>query len=326
MDQKNLSISSFKNFIKQIFFPFLILVILLGSIINYFFERKIVFGSENSGVYKVNRIIKENNIDEIGFFGSSRAEGTFIPDSIVKNGFNYGLSGAQDLVTCFFVKEECKKAGKNTPIVISFDLDGLNNPIGDKSNYIYNSEYPPVKELLGSNYNNIFKIPFVKYAGYFEMYTKYYINDKLNLTRYTSKGASIERIETSKDFFNELINRELKSERVFFNEPKLVEEFLELFKSNPHRKFIFVIAPYHKSFFNGYSNIQDVENYLESLKKNPNVAVLDFSKIDFPDEYFFDTRHLNLTGAFEFNRILKDSLKNFIQEDKRSNANKISGN
>lgn len=308
MDQKNSSISSFKNFLKRILFPFLIIVISLGTVINYYFERKIVFGSENSGVYKVNKIIKENNSDEIGFFGSSRAEGTFIPDSLVKNGFNYGLSGAQDLVTYFFVNEECKKKGKSSPIVISFDLDGLNNPIGDKSNYIYNSEYPPVKELLGSSYKNIFKFPFLKYSGYFEMYTKYYINDKLNLTRFTSKGASIERIETSKEFFNELISRELKSKRVFANEPKLVDEFSELFKSNPNRKFIIVIAPYHKSFFDGFTNIQDAELYLASIKKNPNVTVLDFGKIDFPNEYFFDTRHLNLKGAIVFNRILKDSL------------------
>lgn len=312
MEQMNLSISSFKLFLKQILLPYVIIIVSIAAIINYYFEKKIVLGSIYAGVYKVNRIITENNIDEIGFFGSSRAEGTFLPDSLVKVGFNYGIFGAQDDVLCFFLKEECEKKEKQTPLVINFDLDGLSNSLGDKSNYIYNSEYPPVKELLGSNYKRIFKIPFVKYAGYFEMYTKYYINEKLNLTRYTNKGASIEKIKTSGEYFKELIDKQLKVETVFKNDPKLVIELGLIIKSNPNRKFIFVITPYHKSFFNRYSNVPDVENYFASLKKNPNVVILDFSKIDFPDEYFFDTRHLNLTGAFAFNRILKDSLNSIV--------------
>ncbi|MBV5312491.1 MAG: hypothetical protein JZU47_04290 [Prolixibacteraceae bacterium] len=308
MEQQNLSISNFKKFFKRILIPFAILIVSIGSIINYYFEKKIVLGSPNAGVYKVNRIINENNIDEICFFGSSRAEGTFIPDSLVKNGFNYGIFAAQDDVVLFFLKEECKKKDKKNAIVINFDLDGLNYSLGDISNYIYNSEYPAVKELISINYKNVFRVPFVKYAGYYEMYTKYYINDKFNLTRYTNKGASIEKIETSKEYFKELVDRQINAKRVFRNDPKLSIELSKIIKSNPHRKFIFVIAPYHKSFFDGFTNFQDAELYLASLKKNSNVTVLDFGKIDFPNEYFFDTRHLNLKGAIGFNRILKDSL------------------
>ncbi len=311
MEQKNLSIFNFKYFLVRLIIPFLIILFVVSSAINYYFEKKIVLGSVNSGVYKVNRIISENNKDEIGFFGSSRAEGTFLPDSLVKNGFNYGMSGAQDDVTCFFLREESKK-NKTTPFIISFDLDGLDYSLGDKSNYIYNSEYPSVKKLLQSNYKNIFKIPFIKYSGYFEMYTKYYINDKLNLTRYTNKGAAIEKAEQTEQFFNELIDSQLKAETVFHNEPELAGELSEIIKSNQNRKFIFIITPYHNSFFNAYSNLQDAELYLTSLKKNSNVVVLNFSKIDFPNSYFFDTRHLNLKGAIAFNRILKDSLSLYI--------------
>ena len=311
MDQKNLSISNFKYFLSRLIIPFLVLLVIIGAGINYIFEKKIILGSVNSGVYKVNRIINENNKEEIGFFGSSRAEGTFIPDSLVKNGFNYGLSGAQDDVICFFLKEECKK-NKTTPLIVSFDLDGLDYSLGDKSNYIYNSEYQPVKDLLQSNYKNIFKIPFIKYSGYFEMYTKYFINDKFNLTRFTNKGAAVEKAEQTEQFFNELIDRQLKAERIFRNEPSLASELDEILKSNQNRKFIFVITPYHNSFFNGYSNIQDAEKYLNTLKTNPNVVILNFSKLMFPNNYFFDTRHLNLKGAVAFNRILKDSLSFYI--------------
>jgi len=274
MEQKNLSIFSFKKFFRQILLPYVIIIAISGAIINHYFEKKIILGSINAGVYKVNRIITENNFEEIGFFGSSRAEGTFLPDSLVREGFNYGIFGAQDDVICFFLKEDCKKKEKKTPIVISFDLDGLNNSLGDISNYIYNSEYPPVKELLGSYYKWIFKIPFVKYTGYFEKYTKYYINEKLNLTRFTNKGASIEKIITSREYFKELIDKQLKVKTVFKNDQRLVMELDKIIKSNPQRMFIFVITPYQKSFFNGYSNIHEAENYLTNLEFNTNVALM----------------------------------------------------
>ena len=93
MKEENLSISNFKIFFKKIILPFLLIFTLLGAMVNYFFQKKVVLGSEISGAYKVNRIINETNQNEIPFLGSSRAEGTFIPDSLVKLGFNYGMVG-----------------------------------------------------------------------------------------------------------------------------------------------------------------------------------------------------------------------------------------
>ena len=193
MTKQTSSIFNFKKFIFEIVLPYLIFFLLISLLINYLFEKKIILSSEISGAYKVNRIINSNDNDEVVFLGSSRAEGSFIPDSLVKHGFNYGISGTQDDVILFFLNEECKKKNKNTPIVINFDLDGLNSNIGDISNYLYNVDNLKVKSLVNSNYKSIFKIPFLKYYGYFELYFKYYINSKINLTKYTNKGASIEK-------------------------------------------------------------------------------------------------------------------------------------
>ena len=312
MTRQNLSIFSFKKFLFQLIIPFLFILILLGFIFNYFFEKKIILGAEISGSYKVNRIINQYNLDEIPFFGSSRAEGTFIPDSLVKNGFNYGMTGTKTNVLIFFLKEECKKKGKNGPIIINFDLDGLIYNLGEQSDYILNANYAPIKKLLDSNFKFIYNIPFLKYFGNFEILTKYYLNNKLNLTKFTNKGASIEKNELPKSKFDDLVKQRISNPEHFQADNKLLSEIVNIIRENHNRKFIFVINPYHSSYFKFYPNLIEAIKCLDNLRSFPNVVILDFSKINYPDNYFLNTTHLNLRGALDFNKILKDSLKTYI--------------
>lgn len=311
MKEENLSISNFKIFFKKIILPFLLIFTLLGAMVNYFFQKKVVLGSEISGAYKVNRIINETNQNEIPFLGSSRAEGTFIPDSLVKLGFNYGMVGTQDNVWLFFLNEECKK-NKTGPIVINFDLDGLDYSIGDISNYLYNINYAPVKKLMGEKYKAQYEVPFFKYYGYFEIYTKYYLNGKTNFTKYTNKGASVEKDELPIQQFNELIEQRLNEKTVFKNEPALLDELMDLIHDNPKRKLIFVVNPYHASYFNAFVNYNDAIKFLSFLEANNNVTVLNFAKFNLPNDCYINTTHLNAKGALQFNRILKDSLTKYM--------------
>jgi hypothetical protein len=308
MKRQNLSIFNFKKFVIAVFIPFMVIGLFLGACINYFFSQKIILGSQISGAYKVNRIISENNLNEIPFLGSSRAVGTFIPDSLVKNGFNYGLHGAQDDVMLFFLKEECQKKGKTTPIILNFDLDGLNCLLGDMSNYLYNSDYTPIKHLIKKRYKAIYEVPFLKYYGSFELYTKYYLNNILNLTTFTNNGASIEKYDELKTVLAP------KHEVKFHNSPEIQRDLLQTISENPNRRFIFIVNPYHHDYLELISNIQEAEQFLDFLKNIKNVRVLNFSRLNYPDSYFHDITHLNLTGAVVYNRMLKDSLGKYVKD------------
>jgi hypothetical protein len=306
------STSSFKEFFLKILVPYLLLCVLIGVVFNLFFEKSIILGSGLSGAYKINRIITSNNKNEIAFFGSSRAERSYIPDSLVSDGFNYGMVGTRTDVELFCLSEECKK-NKTTPIVFTFDLEGLNYGLGDISNYLYNSDYPPIRTLLGTDYKSIYKVPFLKYYGHFELYTKDYLNSKTNITKFNSKGGALEKNELTKAAFDELVKLRQSQKTTFHNDPKLLADFLSIIKANQNRKFIVVAPPYHSSFFTNFANIGEAKNFLNSLKAYTNVAVLNFSQLNYPDNYFFDTSHLNLTGAVHFNRVLKDSLARYIK-------------
>lgn len=307
MERPNLSISNFKLFSIKVLFPFLISILLIGSFVNYFFENNVILGNEISGAYKVNRIITVDDSTEIPFFGSSRSEETFIPDSLVSHGFNYGLSGTQDDVLLFFLKHECAKR-KHTPLVINFDLDGLNYRLGDVSNYLYNIQDPGVKKLLGNEYKTMFNVPFFKYYGYFETYTKYLLNERLNLTKFTNNGAAIEEQKFKKEVFDRFVNKRLGEKNTFKNDSSLNSQLNELIMTHPDRLFIFVVTPYHSSYLKSLVNYKDAMDYLSQLAKYKNVEVLNFAGLQLPDNCFINTTHLNSQGAFVFNRLLRTEL------------------
>ncbi len=264
--------------------------------------------SEVTGAYKVNRMITETHLDEIAIIGSSRAEGGFIPDSLGSHYFNYGLSGSKYDVALFFLSEECKKKKNNPWVLINLDLDGIIRSLGDIANYIPNAGYPPAHKLIRNEYKSYYSIPVVKYYGLYESYLRDYLNNKIQLTKFTNKGAAIEKKVLTDKQFNELVEQRRNSATSFEQNDTLVHQMDELINSHPEKKFIFVISPYHNSFFEQYTNPDVVERFMAHLRSLNNVYVFDFGKMPLPDSLFFNTSHLNYKGAVAFNRILRDSL------------------
>lgn len=316
MSQQNLSTSSFKRFCIRIALPLLVGIFGVGYLFSWLFEKQVILNSQINGAYKINRIINENNPEETPILGSSRALCAFIPDILGDNYFNYGLSNAQDDVILFFLREEMKKKKTNPMIVINLDIDGLTRSIGDISYYLYNSNYGPVQELLKDEYKPHFKVPFVKYYGYFEEYFKYMLNDRMNLTKYTNKGASSEKNVLTEKKFQELIRKREKTTIIFKNDPELLREFNRIFDENPHRFFVFVVSPYHPSYFTNYRNYDEMKKFLADWDARENVKVYDFSNTEMPDSMLVNTSHVNYLGAIKFSEILKDSLGHLRTEEK----------
>ena len=169
MGRQNLYIFNFSIFVIKI----IALVAIIGGAFNFAFEELIIFKSEINGAYKVNRILTKTEKDEIPIFGSSRAEGNFVPSIIDSNNcFNYGISATQANIWLFFLEQELKKE-KTTPIIINFDLDGLVYSNGDMGNYIPN--WNAIKNTLKMSGKFYYYIPFVKYLGQYERYLKYFL-------------------------------------------------------------------------------------------------------------------------------------------------------
>jgi hypothetical protein len=309
MPQANSSISNFKRFFLKMLLP---LVVIVGGIsygFTHWFERKIILGSEICGAYKVNRMLTESRPNEIPIFGSSRAECAFDPELLGPDFFNYGMSGTQEDVTLLMIAAECKKVGKRSPmILLNFDLDGINSFTGDIANYLYNSDDPDVRRLMHHHFRHVHHVPVVKYYGYFELYTKYYLNARLQFTKHVSRGASMEKNAIPAAKFQELVQERSKTRSAFHNAPVLTEAWMQVLRDHPERFFVFVISPNHASYYAQYENLQDANAFLAELDALPNAEVLDFGRVDYPDSLYLNTTHLNYAGAKVFNRALRDSL------------------
>jgi len=307
MEKQNSYTSSFKEFLFKILLPLFLIVGAAGLIFNYFFEKKIILKSQVSGAYKVNRILTETYPDEIPIFGSSRAEMGIIPDSLGHDYFNYGLYGTHYDVTLFFLEQECKKIKKRPWIILNLDLDGIEIALDDISNYIYNAHNPAVRELLGKEYKPYFSIPFIRYFGRFENIYRSYLTDKVAVSKIVDKGAAIEKQVIPQKEFDKLVAERIGTLQVFGINPDLKKKLFHIITTHPERVFVFVIAPYHPCCFQGY-NFDAVNDFMKLLRSYKNVKVFDFSRLPLPDNMFFNTTHINYSGAVEYNHYLKDSL------------------
>ena len=308
MEKHSSSISNFRLFLFKIVLPFLLLLSAICFVFIIYFEQKVVLKSHIGGAYKINKILREVDPDEIPIFGSSRAEMGLIPDTLGKHFFNYGLYHTRIDVALFFMKQECKKKKHNPWMIINFDFEGLSSNIGDISNYLYNATDPEVKKLMSSDYKFYYSIPMVKYFGRFENIYRSYLTEKTEATKVVNKGAVMETQVIGKKEFARVMDKRNSNPITFEYDKKLNDDLVNILNNNKDRKFVFVVAPYYPNCYND-TNVIPFNNYLNFLRKFPNVYVFDCGHMDLPDSLYFNTSHVNFKGAIQYSRALRDSLR-----------------
>ena len=305
MDRMNLSTSSF-----SVFFIKLILVICIVSIIlNKLFENQIILKTEISGAFKIHKIAHKNLNGEIPIFGSSRAKTNFCSSLINKNIFNYGIDGIGSKVWLFFLEKELEKH-KSTPIIINFDLNGFTNYIGDRSNYL--TDYSISKLFI--NDDLIYRIPVIRYFGFYQSYLTDFIKYKLSYNYFIDKGGVHLNSEFNLKNFNFNINQRTQENDYFQKDTLQIRKFYSLIKFTT-RPIYLVISPYHESALNNFANLNEADIFLENIGKLDNLIVLDFRDIDLKKEMFYNTTHLNHKGAKQFSQLLSDTLKSIDPEN-----------
>jgi hypothetical protein len=311
MENQNLSTSSFKRF-----FLFIAVILFAVSLVcvcsNTLFEDKIIFASKIGGASKVNRILNHTFVGETPIFGSSRAQGGYVPSILGENFFNYGMDGIQSDIWLFFLKHELFK-DKHTPIIINFDLCGFVGLTGNLGSYIPN--YSETEQLLNPSAHSFhYHLPFIRYSGKFELYVKYFLNEKTNFTKHTDNGGSFEKNVMPEELFSQLVEQRKNTPQTFTGTGCLADSFFAL-TAQTDRKIILVVAPYHRSFFESMTNLAEARLFLKTVDENyENIKVFDFSAAFCGDSLFYDTTHLTYRGAQLFSSQLRDSL-NFLSNN-----------
>lgn len=301
------SISNFKKIVFRLFAPCLLALAVAFVIIDVLAERYLIFATATSGAYKIERIFNEQNPNEVPIFGSSRAAGSYVPELIHPNAFNYGIEKTQYDMIRILLTEELKKK-KNGPIIVNFDLEFFDSWYGDQSHFIPHQDIPEIREYSKKNYRYFYNIPAVRYFGVWETYFNAYRVSRKGHD-HISKGGWFLKKKISPENFKMQVEKRLNTPGVWKAPAAKSEDWLELLASTKRKIFV-VTAPYHTSYYRSFQNLLEAEAFMDRMNMLPNVEVMDLGKLPLTDEHFKNTTHINYSGAC----IFSETLKNLIAE------------
>ena len=300
---------SFRRFLLFFLLPTLVLTVLLAFGIGYVFERKIILGTDQADAGKLNRYLKSENPQEIPIFGSSRALGSYIPNEIDVNCFNYGYVSTGNSLMFYLLRIELQKKRK-TPIIMNLDCRGFDYAPGNLNKYITNIDNPVIREIVGEHYKWYYSLPILKYYSIYDDLLAGYFSDKIQLTKFVQRGCAIEKNSNglSRGALLEKVRNVPSYTEFKYSEAQFVD-ILSLLSSTD-RNIVFVIAPIYRSDL--FMSSKFKEQFMEMcdrLQSLPNVRVYDFMDMMTDENDFFNISHVSLAGAMKFSRGLHKRLK-----------------
>lgn len=302
---------------------FNILLILLLSFITTFINQGLKKSGLDNFFPEWNDIINGKAGADIIIQGSSKAMVQISPKIMEQDlglsVYNLGINGYN-----FHMQkmryELYKKYNKKPKIIIQIvDVFSLQKR---KDLFMYQQFYPYYNEKLVIDAIKTYKgfqklryyIPFIKYAGQ-SNYVKVGILESLGIShiksnKYKGYEEHSQSWDTSFEKFKKDnpngINTKLDLETI-----KLFEEFLK--ESNASNIEIFLIYP--PEYYEAKKYLKDEKKIIEIYKyfsKKYRINFYDFSKDDMckSKKYFYNSQHLNKTGAELFTKKIVDILKN----------------
>lgn len=298
-----------KRFATRILLPFLLIVGTFCYMVDRVMRDRVIFRTPILGAAKIHRSIHRRS-PEIPILGSSRALGSYIPDSLSLRSYNYGINGTGYEVVDLFLQIETKRNHAKTAIIINFDYEMWNEALGDLNNYIPNIRHPEVRSLLKKHdaYKLWYEFFGLRFFSSFDIYLKDYINYRVQLTKVVTLGASLEKNELPKAQWDKLVRKRLATKTTWEPKTDQMERLRKHIRSRPDRMFYIVVAPYHKSYYESFVGIEAAHKFLADIDTIPNVQVINIDGRDYPDELFVNTSHINYEGAKRFTKEVRTAI------------------
>ncbi len=293
------------------------LLIMIPALLLFdgFVTHIIIFDDPTTHSYKMQRLITNENKQEIPLLGSSKVFSGYLPEVMGEQFYNYGMPAASFGVVNLLLQYELEKP-KKTPIIIDIATGSINhNPYTNIKlrDYIPLLKYPLVSEFIKSNGRNrlYYHIFGIRYYGAYFGYFKHYMESFSHRKKMFNRGG-VFHITPSPEELKRAIEKQqrINWKRVFRFNKKIAITFEKLLIEYPERQFVLVESPFHKSFYQTEKEgeVLEVEQYWEKMNRLANVTLIKISGEDYPEAYFRDTVHLSLNGAKHFSIKLKEIL------------------
>jgi hypothetical protein len=134
--------------------------------------------------------------------------------------------------------------------------------------------------------------------------------DYFQITKIVSRGyiRELNAVPWEAARFKSSVQRRLKEPLRWQLDAEQSRKFLDIIKRAPNRVFVIVLSPLHESFYVGSTGEAKFREQMVIFEQQHNVRVVDFSHVNYPDNYFQDTAHLNYRGAGVFSQQLAERL------------------
>lgn len=267
---------------------------------------RVIFRTPILGAAKIHRSVHRRS-PEIPIIGSSRALGSYIPDSLSLRSYNYGINGTGFEVMDIFLGLECARKHALTPIVINFDYEMWNHSLGDLNNYIPNVRHEAVRKLLKDEgqYQWWYELFAIRFFNSYDVFIKDYINYRVQLTKTVTLGASLEKNKIAKNAFDGMVKKRLAKTTKWSPNQGQIDRLVARINSRPDRMFIIAVAPYHWSYYESFEGLDDAEALLCEFDALPNAIVVNEDGRTYPDSLFTNTSHINFDGAARFTKVVR---------------------
>ena len=303
--------SSFNDFLLRYFLPLVGGFVVCALAADLVWSKAVLERTKHSDVARIRRAI-ENDDNRMAIHGASKARAAYIPSLLRVPAYNYGMDESSQAVANALIELELDKENSTAPILLDFPLFWFTG-IGNEMKFVPFGRIPVVRELMtdAGKWKIRYLVPGLRFFGSFDWNLKELLTENIELTRRIEDGFTyrLTPVPWSRESFDSAVQRRLNTS-VYYHEIESQRLRLEnLIDEHSNRHFFIVISPYHPSFFRSYEGLPEAHRFLSDMEKRSNVTVLDYSRVDYADELFTDSTHLNEEGAKRFSNTLGEVLR-----------------
>ena len=273
-----------------------------ASLVAFIFENAFLAKSTTRSGYKLERFYRFE--DDVLFLGSSRAQQTFMVDSIFTSGqlYNYGLDGTGNWLWRYQL-EDLVKNGRQELIIINVDPPSL-DLVSDWNVLEYFNvphESAVFRNLEPSLKRSIAYFPFKYFGSYLELF-RTGIKEWINVTSYQFKGTQISIKSNIEGMF---YARPFAKDSVLNCSGPAGNHLLRILNDQTEDQIVFVRIP----TFNGQLSEPFFKHLSPLIQKDAPVQFIDHSNILQEQRLWYDHVHFTLEGAEIYSELIKEELR-----------------
>ena len=269
--------------------------------------------SPSCAATKIERGVKGGEGEQVAIFGSSRALGNYVPSMLSTNAFNYGIDGMSLNEALVLADLYLQRNPTDSTVIINLDPWGFEEPgkvrlVGDYR--LAGRDSSVRKSIPGLSLSWTDWMPGFRFQGMLRGLLSHYLNTRWGYSKRVDNGAELLRDNRAEEEW--AVMKSKLEPYSYFCDPQCEGLVASLYAKQGRHRIVWVVTPISSVHHALLANPSDMMAFLARQVRHPNVSAINLfdTEADYPDSFFTDPIHLNVSGAEKFTQALKPQLPN----------------